>query len=82
MEEGESKTVRIKAGIKSNGIASSRIAYPFYTSFIDTVIFTPNQTITVNPTVSYLDSIDFWLEDFEGAGVDLETTAISRYYFT
>ena len=69
--------LRVKAGIKSNGIASSRIAYPFYASFIDTVIFTPNQTITVNPTVSYLDSITFWLEDFEGAGVNLETTTIS-----
>jgi len=71
------QTLRIKAGIKSNGIASSRIAYPFYTSFIDTVIFIQNQTITINPVVSYLDSIDFWLEDFEGAGVDLEATVIS-----
>ena len=75
--ENDYQTLRIKAGIKSNGIASSRIAYPFYASFIDTVIFSPNQTITVNPTVSYLDSLDFWLEDFEGAGMDLETTIIS-----
>ena len=74
---GEHK-LRVKTGIKSNGIASSRIAYPFYASFIDTVIFTPNQTITVNPTVSYLDSTHFFLEDFEGAGVDLETTVISN----
>ena len=59
------QTLKIKAGIKSNGIASSRIAYPFYASFIDTVIFTPNQTIIVNPTVSYLESVEFWLEDFE-----------------
>ena len=63
--ENDYQTLRIKAGIKSNGIASSRIAYPFYASFIDTVIFTPNQTITVNPIVSYLDSIYFWLEAFE-----------------
>ena len=75
--ENDYQTLRIKAGIKSNGIASSRIAYPFYASFIDTVIFTPNQTITVNPTVSYLESAHFFLEDFEGAGVDLEITIIS-----
>jgi len=76
--ETDYQTLRIKAGIKSNGIASSRIAYPFYTSFIDTnVIFNPTQTIIVNPIVSYLDSLNFWLEDFEGAGVDLETTIIS-----
>ena len=76
--ENDYQTLRIKAGIKSNGIASSRIAYPFYASFIDTaVLFTPNQTITVNPIVSYLESAHFSLEDFEGAGVDLETTVIS-----
>ncbi len=75
--ENDYQALRIKAGIKSNGIASSRIAYPFYASFIDTVIFNPNQTITVNPTVSYLESAHFSLEDFEGAGVDLETTIVS-----
>ena len=74
---GEHK-LRVKAGIKSNGIASSRIAYPFYTSFIDTVIFTPDQRITVNPTVSYLDSAHFAIfEDFESPGVELEITTIS-----
>ena len=76
MLETDYQTLRIKAGIKSNGIASSRIAYPFYTSFIDTVLFTPNQTITVNPTVSYLDSLDFWLEDFE-TGLSLDTDSLS-----
>jgi hypothetical protein len=76
MLETDYQTLRIKAGIKSNGIASSRIAYPFYTSFIDTVLFTPNQTITVAPTVSYLDSLDFWLEDFE-TGLSLDTDSLS-----
>ena len=75
--ENDHQTLRIKAGIKSNGIASSRIAYPFYASFMDTVIFTPNQTITVNPTVIYLEGAHFYLEDFEGVGVNLETTIIS-----
>jgi hypothetical protein len=74
--ETDYQALRIKAGIKSNGIASSRIAYPFYASFIDTVLFTPNQTITVTPTVSYLDSLDFWLEDFE-TGLSLDTDSLS-----
>ena len=76
--ENDYQTLRIKAGIKSNGIASTRIAYPFYASFINTVMLTPKQTITVNPRVSYLESTHFFLEDFEGAGVDLETTIISN----
>jgi len=76
MLENDYQTLRIKAGIKSNGIASSRIAYPFYASFIDTILLTPNQTITVNPTVSYLDSLGFWLEDFE-TGLSLDTDSLS-----
>jgi len=69
--------VRVRAGIKSNGIASSRIAYPFYSSFFDTLMFIEDQITTITPTVSYLDDVDFFLEDFEGAGMDLEITAIS-----
>ncbi len=73
---GEHK-LRIKAGIKSNGIASSRITYPFFASFIDTVMFIPDTIIAINSTVSYLEDAHFFLEDFEGAGLNLETTAIS-----
>ena len=29
--------IRIKAGIKQNGISSTRIPYPFYESFLDTI---------------------------------------------
>ena len=75
--EEEIQTVRIKAGIKVNGIASSRIAYPFYTSYYEDIIFTPSETKTITPITSYLDSIDFFLEDFEGTGVNIEISAIS-----
>ena len=75
--ESETKTLRIKAGIKANGIASSRIAYPFYASYFEDIAFTPNETKIITPTVNYLDSINFFLEDFEGVGVNLETTTIS-----
>jgi hypothetical protein len=75
--EEEIQTVRIKAGIKINGIASSRTAYPFYTSYFQDITFTPNETKTITPIVSYLDSIDLFLENFEGTGINLEISAIS-----
>ncbi|MBT3611752.1 MAG: hypothetical protein HN522_02260 [Flavobacteriales bacterium] len=75
--EEEIQTVRIKAGIKVNGIASSRIAYPFYSSYYADITFTPNETKTIIPIISYLDSIDFFLEDFEGTGLNIEISAIS-----
>ena len=76
LEEGI-QTVRIKAGIKVNGIASSRIANPFYTSYYEDINFTPNETKTITPIVNYLDSIDFFLEDFEGSGLAIDTDSLS-----
>ena len=75
--EEEIQTVRIKAGIKVNGIASSRIANPFYTSYYEDINFTPNETKTITPIVNYLDSIDFFLEDFEGSGLEIDTDSLS-----
>jgi hypothetical protein len=75
--EEEIQTVRIKAGIKVNGIASSRIANPFYTSYYEDITFTPNETKTITPIVSYLNGIDFFLEDFEGSGLEIDTDSLS-----
>jgi len=75
--EEEIQTVRIKAGIKVNGIASSRIANPFYTSYYEDITFIPHVTKTITPIVNYLDSINFFLEDFEGTGVNIDISPIS-----
>ena len=79
LEEGKHK-LRIKAGIKENGIAATRVYYPFYSSYIiEEQEFTPKTTISISPTVNYLyDPEDVFNEDFESAGIDLETTAISN----
>jgi len=71
------QNLRVKAGIKVNGIASSRLAYPFYNSYYEDITFSQNETKTISPFVSYLDSINFFLEDFEGTGVNIEISAIS-----
>ncbi len=70
--------LRIKAGIKNNGIAATRISYPFYTSFIlENFEFVPNEIKTINPIVSYLDSTNYFVEDFEGIGINVSSTNIS-----
>lgn len=73
--EGKHK-LRIKAGIKDNGIASTRIIYPFYKSFIiEEQEFTQRSTLYITPKVKYLENInlDENLEDFDGNGLNLET---------
>ena len=60
--------VKIYAGVKENGIAETRIMYPFYYRHEQTVTLTQGQITTLTPTVSYYSSAAFpWLEDFEGS---------------
>ena len=73
----EIQNLRVKAGIKVNGIASSRLAYPFYNSYYEDITFSQNETKTISPFVSYLDSINFFLEDFEGSGLEINTDSLS-----
>jgi len=72
--------LRVKAGIKDNGIASSRIAYPFYSSYIiDEQNFNARTTIEIIPEVNYLDGTEFFIEDFEeGLSLDTDSASFSR----
>ena len=50
------QNIRIKGGIKNNGISSSRRAYPFYKSFIQEKNLKADQITSMYPIVSYIDS--------------------------
>jgi hypothetical protein len=55
LEEGN-HTVSLYAGIKNNGMGTSRIRYPFYAGFDTTLNFRPGERFTVNPTFRYMES--------------------------
>ena len=79
LEQGVHK-LRIKAGIKDNGIAGTRIPYPFYSSYIvEQQEFNQETTLLSAPIVSYLESatLDDKPEDFDGNGLNLETDSIT-----
>ena len=72
--------LRIKAGIKDNGIAASRVQYPFYSSYIEEErLFNPDTTFAISPIISYLESTSGHdnPENFEGLGLDLEIDSIT-----
>lgn len=75
--EGEHK-LRIKAGIKDNGIASTRVPYPFYSSYIvEDTIFNSEETMLITPIVYHLyNPEDIFHEDFE-TGLNLDTDSIT-----
>ncbi|MFP4469699.1 MAG: hypothetical protein ACLFPE_03390 [Bacteroidales bacterium] len=73
--DGEAN-LRLEAGIKLNGISTSRINNPFFEPVvIDNFNFIPDSIIHLNPTVEYRESVEFpWIEDFEDPSVSLDTS--------
>ena len=60
--------VKILPGVKENGISDTRIPYPFYNRYQETVTLTPGQITAIAPSTTYSQAADFsWLEDFEGS---------------
>jgi len=72
LKEGE-HVLKVQAGIKNSGATALRLDYPFYETFEQKVTLTPEQTITITPTVEYFRTLDFeWLEDFDNLSTSLE----------
>lgn len=68
----------IRPGIKINGIASTRIAYPFYTESVLNVTLEPTVIDTLQLSTSYKTSSKFaWIEDFESPGLSIESLSFS-----
>ena len=71
-----SHVVKILPGIKKDGIAATRINYPFYNTIEKTVNLIPDgSTSIVGTSTVYNSQTNFmWQEDFEGATISLDTT--------
>lgn len=75
--------ISVRGGIIVNGIASTRVYYPFYAFYNATVNFTPASVINVSPVVNYFSGTVFAIEEsFSGFGYDVVVTAASdtNYY--
>lgn len=58
--------VRIRAGIKVNGIAATRAPYPFYNEFTQTITLAKGTKMNLAPTVTYSPNTHFAImESFE-----------------
>lgn len=78
LAQGKQK-LEIRPGIKLNGIAATRVPYPFYKpTIIQEFNFIPDSVQQVRPTTSYYSTAIFaWIEDFEDASISLEGTTQS-----
>ncbi len=68
----------LSPGIFLNGIAATRTPYPFYQGSIQDIVIPELGTVSLNPVVSYFDSVKCsYKEDFEGSGFSLTSTSLS-----
>lgn len=77
IEDGKS-VMQVLAGIKNNGISTTRINWLLYEPVkLDTVV-TPGNNIVRNFAFRYRDGVVFpWLENFEAPGLTLLRSAVS-----
>ena len=64
--------IKVRAGIKNNGIAASRVQYPFYLIEDVSMEITPGQVDTIHPVVEYEDDLNIFIEDFDAVGVQFD----------
>ncbi|MCX7954140.1 MAG: hypothetical protein N3A01_03000 [Bacteroidales bacterium] len=72
LETGK-RHVTIRAGIKDNGIAASRVIFPFFNKISFDTILAEQEIINLTPCFTYKSETKFaWIENFELNGHTLE----------
>jgi hypothetical protein len=67
LQEG-THTLKVRGGIKVNGISATRSPYPFFDIYEQSISLVKGEKQTINPVVKYLPSADFTgMEDFEAS---------------
>lgn len=65
LSSGQTK-LKLLAGVKVNGIASTRVAYPFYGPYETEIMLTPAKTDTLHPSTGYITAVvRAFMADFE-----------------
>ena len=80
LKEG-SQNLSVKAGIKNNGIAATRINYPFYDFYTQDIYLKKDSTTVIHPEVRYFDNTLFHIIDFEDGSETFELSQDSDTSF-
>ncbi|MGH1336652.1 MAG: hypothetical protein ACRBFS_11035 [Aureispira sp.] len=78
-ENLSTNSIRVQAGIKKNGITTTRVAYPFYEAIIATEDLKPGDVLTINPTVNYdARAVIEVVDDFENPNQPIFTVDLDN----
>jgi hypothetical protein len=69
-----SKKITLYPAIRNNGISSTKKTYPFLQPYTIITSLSKNETVKINPSTKYYTNTKFWIENFEDAGIKLETS--------
>ena len=77
LAEGKNE-ILVWPGIKNNGGVNTRLRFPYFTKYEVEPTLVRGEVLTLTPSVTYTEAADFWLEDFEDAGVKFEMSSNSQ----
>ena len=77
----DSNNIRLFAGIKDNGISSTRVRYHFYKSSEYNIFLVEDSIVNIEPTFVYTENSNIEHENFEGVGTNIDTTLNSEIDF-
>jgi len=72
LESGK-HSIKIYPVILNNGISASKTIYPFCIPYKIEIELNKNKTTSITPQTSYYTDCNFWIEDFEDAGIKLKS---------
>lgn len=65
--------IKVYPVVLNNGISASKTIYPFCLPYKIDIELNQNKTLTINPQTSYYTDCNFWIEDFEDAGIKIKS---------
>ncbi len=77
LEQGKNVKINLVAGIKNNGIAATRINYPFYDLYVLDTLANQSTIITKNISFGYKSGVDFPLVEGFDSGIKLIKSPVS-----
>ncbi|MFM6935706.1 MAG: hypothetical protein ACKOXP_09695 [Flavobacteriales bacterium] len=84
LKEGNAN-IKVYPAIRNNGISGNKMIYPFMNRYEVSGKLVKDQTLTINPVTSYMDNLNFWIEDFEDASVKIQddpNTSVASLFTT
>lgn len=79
LKEG-THSIIVFAGVKQNGMSSTRALYSKYKGWEGTITLTRGQITTVSPVVQYFPSTNFvWMCDFDDVGTNIDDSTNAPY---